>query len=73
MLSAFRHLFCLHRDYQISAEPGVIFLRCRTCGRRTTGWLLHPASEEEAALPRSDLKMRPRSHLVKPLISDRAS
>ena len=27
-------------DYGVSCEPGVIFLRCIHCGKRSTGWEL---------------------------------
>jgi hypothetical protein len=35
-----RRLFCFNHDYAMCAEPGVIFLRCRRCAHRTTGWTL---------------------------------
>jgi hypothetical protein len=27
-------------DFKVSCEPGAIFLSCRDCGRRSTGWEL---------------------------------
>lgn len=38
MWTLVRRLFCLNHDYGITAEPGTIFMRCRRCGHRTTGW-----------------------------------
>ena len=39
-------------DYQVSCEPGTIFLRCHHCGRRSSGWELR---HERAAMARADV------------------
>jgi hypothetical protein len=32
-------------DFKVSREPGVIFLSCQYCGRRSTGWELRQERE----------------------------
>jgi hypothetical protein len=32
-------------DFKVSREPGVIFLSCQNCGRRSTGWELRQERE----------------------------
>jgi hypothetical protein len=27
-------------DYKVSSEPGALYLECRRCGRRSSGWQL---------------------------------
>ena len=42
-------------DYQVSCEPGAIFLRCYHCGRRSSGWeLRHERQMQAAALQMSE-------------------
>ena len=47
MWALIRRAFC-HHDYSIASEPGLMFLRCRNCEHRTTGWTIdrtvHPES-----------------------------
>jgi len=38
-------------DYQVACEPGVIFLKCRYCERRSTGWELHGSRPTDARVP----------------------
>jgi hypothetical protein len=56
-------IFCYlsgQHDYGVNCEPGEIFLRCRSCGRRSNGWELrhenaaahaHAASRVTGLLP----------------------
>ncbi len=47
MWHALRQLFCFHRNYGVAAEAGRMFLRCRNCGHRTTGWVIKPGLAED--------------------------
>jgi len=42
-----RRLFCPH-DYSITAESGVMLLRCAVCGHKTRGWPLHSGIDDVA-------------------------
>src|SRR5262245_14263903 len=44
MLGVIRRLFCPH-DYSITAESGVMFLRCSVCGHKTRGLPLQSGSD----------------------------
>jgi hypothetical protein len=38
-----RSIYCYlsgQHDYQVTCEPAAIFLRCRACGQRSSGWEL---------------------------------
>jgi hypothetical protein len=47
-----RSIYCYlsgQHDYQVTCEPGNIFLRCRACGQRSNGWELQGALIEQRA------------------------
>lgn len=49
-----RSIYCYlsgEHDYQVTCEPGAIFLRCRACGQRSSGWELRDALEHERVRP----------------------
>jgi hypothetical protein len=39
-------------EYGMWCEPGTIFLRCMHCGRRSSGWSLHPRTNAVIASPK---------------------
>jgi hypothetical protein len=54
--------------YAVTCEPGSIFLECRTCGRRSTGWALrndeqrcHASLERGKPAPIAVPARRPRA------------
>ena len=49
-------------DYGMWCEPGIIFLRCLHCGRRTTGWRLDEADE-----PANPTEKRPVKIEIQPV------
>ena len=49
-----RSIYCYlsgEHDYQVTCEPGAIFLRCRACGQRSSGWELREALAERSVQP----------------------
>lgn len=38
-------------DYHVACEPGAIFLKCRHCEKRSTGWELQAERQIEARVP----------------------
>jgi hypothetical protein len=73
MFDAFRHLFCLFQhDYRVTAERGTMFLLCRSCGHRTTGWQLN-AAVGQGTIQTSITRATKRRPFVKALISDQSS
>ena len=49
-----RAIYCYlsgQHDYQVTCEPGEIFLRCRACGQRSSGWELRDALAHEHPRP----------------------
>jgi hypothetical protein len=49
-----RSIYCYlsgQHDYNVTCEPGAIFLRCRACGQRSSGWALREALAEKRARP----------------------
>lgn len=49
-----RAIYCYlsgQHDYAVTCEPGAIFLRCRSCGQRSSGWELRDALASERREP----------------------
>ena len=49
-----RSIYCYlsgQHDYQVTRGPAAIFLCCRACGQRSSGWELHGALMEQRAQP----------------------
>lgn len=45
-------LYCYltgQHEYNVTCEPGAIFLRCRACGQRSSGWEFREAELRRAA------------------------
>jgi hypothetical protein len=57
-----RAIYCFlsgQHDFVVTCEPGAIFLRCRGCGQRSSGWELRDALAEQrpdAALARVQVR-----------------
>ena len=54
------HLLSAH-EYTIRCEPGVIRLRCQTCGRRTRGWTI-----DAPRMPRAAATSRVTARALRP-------
>jgi hypothetical protein len=49
-----RSIYCYlsgQHDYTVTCEPGAIFLQCRACGQRSSGWALREALVTERRDP----------------------
>jgi hypothetical protein len=49
-----RSIYCFlsgQHDFVVTCEPGAIFLRCRACGERSSGWALRDALAEQRRDP----------------------
>lgn len=62
-----RWIYCYlsgSHEYSVACEPGEIFLRCRTCGRRSSGWELREEHARMAppALRRVEVTASPAKH-----------
>lgn len=40
-------------EFGVWCEPGAIFLRCVHCGRRSSGWAVHPKAATLQPVPRA--------------------
>ena len=53
MRNPFKCRFFRDHDYEMRREPGAVYLECRHCGRRSTGW-----SFDERRVKRIDSRQR---------------
>ena len=54
-------------EFGVWCEPGTIFLRCVHCGKRSSGWAIHPgASTAPPGAPTVPVGSAPRDRHVVP-------
>lgn len=63
-----RSIYCFlsgQHDFGVTCEPGAIFLQCRACGQRSSGWALRDALAEhrhEPVLARIEVRHEAPQH-----------